>query len=162
MSEKLTNLEQLRMAAEKSKELSARVAAAAADAIEELSARAVTKEVLAGKQDKLTGIQGQIVGFDGEGNAVPQTLPSGGVTSFSGRTGAVTPKKGDYSVSDVTGGAHCVTSIYRVNFDGEGSRDNRWCWFGCGRKQHYRQRDRCQCGRENYHRQCGLLPCGRI
>ena len=71
MSDKLTSLEQLRMAAEKSKELSARVAAAAAEAVEELSARAVTKEVLAGKQDKLTGIQGQIVGFDGEGNAVP-------------------------------------------------------------------------------------------
>ena len=112
MSEKLTSLEQLRMAAEKSKELSAQVAAAAADAIEELSARAVTKEVLAGKQDKLTGVQGQIVGFDGEGNAVPQTLPSGGVTSFSGRTGAVTPKKGDYSVSDVTGAAPTASPVF--------------------------------------------------
>lgn len=59
------------------------------------------KAAFVGKQDKLTGIQGQIVGFDGEGNAVPQTLPSGGVTSFSGRTGAVTPQVGDYTAEMV-------------------------------------------------------------
>ena len=70
------------------------------------------KAAFVGKQDKLTGIQGQIVGFDGEGNAVPQTLPSGGVTSFSGRTGAVTPQKGDYSVSDVTGAAPTESPMF--------------------------------------------------
>ena len=44
MNEKLTSLAQLRMAAEKSKELSAQVAAAAAEALEELEANAVTME----------------------------------------------------------------------------------------------------------------------
>lgn len=32
------------------------------------------------KQDKLTGHQGQVVGFDAEGNAVAQAAPSGGIT----------------------------------------------------------------------------------
>lgn len=44
MSEKLTSLAQLRRTAERSKELSAQVAAAAAGAIEELTASAVTME----------------------------------------------------------------------------------------------------------------------
>ena len=44
MNEKLTSLAQLRMAAEKSKELSAQVAAAAAEALEELEAIAVTMD----------------------------------------------------------------------------------------------------------------------
>ena len=44
MNEKLTSLAQLRMAAEKSKELAAQVAAAAAEALEELEANAVTME----------------------------------------------------------------------------------------------------------------------
>lgn len=44
MSGKLTSLAQLRMTAEKSKELSAQVAAAAAGAIEELTASAVTMD----------------------------------------------------------------------------------------------------------------------
>lgn len=30
-----------------------------------------------GKQDKLTGTAGQVVGFDAEGNAIPQAVPSG-------------------------------------------------------------------------------------
>lgn len=53
------------------------------------------------KQDKLTGTQGQVVGFDEDGNAVPQAAPNTGVTSFKGRTGAVTPQSGDYTASDV-------------------------------------------------------------
>ena len=32
------------------------------------------------KQDKLTGTQGQVVGFDAEGNAVAQEAPQGGIT----------------------------------------------------------------------------------
>ena len=50
------------------------------------------------KQDKLTGTQGQVVGFDEDGNAVPQDA---GVTSFNGRTGAVTPQSGDYTAEMV-------------------------------------------------------------
>ena len=50
------------------------------------------------KQDKLTGTQGQVVGFDKDGNAVPQAA---GVTSFNGRTGAVTPQTGDYTAKMV-------------------------------------------------------------
>lgn len=53
------------------------------------------------KQDKLTGTQGQVVGFDEDGNAVPQAAPNTGVTSFNGRTGAVTPKSGDYTAEMV-------------------------------------------------------------
>lgn len=50
------------------------------------------------KQDKLTGTQGQVVGFDEDGNAVPQAA---GVTSFNGRTGAITPQAGDYTAEMV-------------------------------------------------------------
>lgn len=53
------------------------------------------------KQDKLTGTQGQVVGFDEDGNAVPQAAPNTGVTSFNGRTGAVTPQSGDYTAEMV-------------------------------------------------------------
>ena len=53
------------------------------------------------KQDKLTGTQGQVVGFDEAGNAVPQAAPNTGVTSFNGRTGAVTPQTGDYTADEV-------------------------------------------------------------
>lgn len=53
------------------------------------------------KQDKLTGTQGQVVGFDEDGNAVPQAAPNTGVTSFNGRTGAVTPQTGDYTAEMV-------------------------------------------------------------
>jgi hypothetical protein len=52
-----------------------------------------------GKQDKLTGTPGQVVGFDEEGNAVPQA--GGGVTTFNGRSGAVVPAKGDYTAKMV-------------------------------------------------------------
>ena len=53
------------------------------------------------KQDKLTGTQGQIVGFDSSGNAIAQAAPASGVTSFKGRTGAVTPANGDYTAEMV-------------------------------------------------------------
>lgn len=54
-----------------------------------------------GKQDKLTGVQGQIVGFDANGDAVPQAAPNVGVTSFNGRSGAVSPQSGDYTAAQV-------------------------------------------------------------
>ena len=57
MDEKLTSLAQLRMAAEKSKELSAQVAAAAAEALEELEANAVTMEQV---DAAISGAVGQI------------------------------------------------------------------------------------------------------
>lgn len=57
MGEKLTSLAQLRMAAEKSKELSAQVAAAAAEALEELEANAVTMDQV---DAAISGAVGQI------------------------------------------------------------------------------------------------------
>lgn len=57
MNEKLTSLAQLRMAAEKSKELSAQVAAAAAEALEELEANAVTMDQV---DAAISGAVGQI------------------------------------------------------------------------------------------------------
>ena len=53
------------------------------------------------KQDKLTGVQGQVVGFDDEGDAVAMPAPDTGVTTFNGRSGAVTPQEGDYSAEMV-------------------------------------------------------------
>lgn len=53
------------------------------------------------KQDKLTGTQGQVVGFDSQGNAVAQESTSSGVTSFEGRTGAITAQEGDYTAAMV-------------------------------------------------------------
>ena len=53
------------------------------------------------KQDKLTGTPGQMVGFDSQGNAVAQSPASSGVTSFEGRTGAVTAQQGDYTAAMV-------------------------------------------------------------
>lgn len=52
-----------------------------------------------GKQDKLKGTAGQVVGFDSEGNAIPQAV--GGVTTFNGRSGAVVPAEGDYTAEMV-------------------------------------------------------------
>lgn len=63
MNGKLTNLAHLRMAAQESKAFSAQVAAAAAEAIEELERK---------KQARLTGREDQVVGFDAAGNAVPR------------------------------------------------------------------------------------------
>lgn len=46
----------------------------------QILADAATKTELATKQDKLTGSQGQVVGFDAEGNAVAQEAPQTGLT----------------------------------------------------------------------------------
>lgn len=54
-----------------------------------------------GKQDKLTGAQGQVVGFDDDGDAVAMPAPDTGVTTFNGRTGTVMPQAGDYDAADV-------------------------------------------------------------
>ncbi len=62
MNEKLTSLGQLRMAAERSVQMYAQL-----------------EEAMSGKQDKLTGTQGQVVGFDESGDAVAQdAAPSAG------------------------------------------------------------------------------------
>lgn len=63
--------------------------------------QAAIDEIDSEKQDKLTGAQGQVVGFDAEGNAVAQAAPDTGVTSFKGRKGAVTPQNGDYTADMV-------------------------------------------------------------
>lgn len=58
-------------------------------------------QALAGKQDKLTGTQGQVVGFDASGAAVAQAAPSGGdrnwygVCSTASSTAAKTVNVGD-------------------------------------------------------------------
>lgn len=54
-----------------------------------------------GKQDKLTGLQGQVVGFDDDGDAIAIPAPATGVTTFNERTGAVVPKAGDYTAEMV-------------------------------------------------------------
>ena len=85
------------------------------------------EEVWDAKQSKLTGSPGQVVGFDDEGDAIATPAPSGlpdggttgqiltqgadgpewadapdtGVTTFNGRTGAVTPQNGDYTAAMV-------------------------------------------------------------
>ena len=62
---------------------------------------AYADEAAAARQAKLTGAAGQVVGFDADGNAVAQAAPDTGVTSFNGRTGAVTPQAGDYTAEQV-------------------------------------------------------------
>ncbi len=72
------------------------------------------------KQDKLSGTQGQIVGFDTNGNAIAQAAPATGVTSFNGRSGSVSPSSGDYTVAMVNGAeatANRVTSITSSSTD---------------------------------------------
>ena len=64
MKTDLTNLAQLQLAALAAQGLTAEVAAAAADAIEELER---------GKQNRLTGSVGQVIGFDAKGNPVAQS-----------------------------------------------------------------------------------------
>lgn len=54
---------------------------------------------LSQKQDTITGQQGQVVGFDAEGNAIAQAAPDTGVTSFNGRKGEVSPGADDYSAN---------------------------------------------------------------
>ena len=100
------------------------------------------------KQDKLTGTAGQVVGFNASGNAqaqeAPDPLPSGGtegqiltlgadgaewadapatgVTSFKGRTGAVTPQEGDYTAAQV--GAAKPGNVFTVTLTAAGWSDN--------------------------------------
>lgn len=52
---------------------------------------------LSEKQDTITGQQGQVVGFDAEGNPIAQAAPDTGVISFNGRKGEVSPGADDYS-----------------------------------------------------------------
>jgi len=56
---------------------------------------------LEAKQNRLTGTQGQVVGFNADGEAVPQSATDAGVTAFHGRTGAVQPMSGDYTAEMV-------------------------------------------------------------
>lgn len=53
------------------------------------------------KQDKVTGLPGQIAGFDDEGNMEAQNPPDTGVITFNDRTGAVVPQAGDYTAEMV-------------------------------------------------------------
>lgn len=69
MDENLIKLKHLRQAATAANGRISEVASTAAEAIE---------EVAAAKQDKLSGLPGQVVGFDSNGNAIPQDAPSGG------------------------------------------------------------------------------------
>lgn len=66
-------------------------------------------ELKSEKQDSITGTQGQIVGFDENGKPVAQNAPATGVTTFNGRTGAVTPENGDYTADMV--GARASTWV---------------------------------------------------
>lgn len=52
------------------------------------------------KQDKLIGQSGQMVGFDSNGEATAQDLPTG-VKSFNGREDNVVPQSGDYTADMV-------------------------------------------------------------
>lgn len=76
---------------------------------------AATPADVAAKQDKLVGEQGQIVGFNASGEAVAQDAPSGGVTSFNGRTGAVVSRAGDYVVEQVTGAAPTYSPVFETS-----------------------------------------------
>lgn len=62
---------------------------------------AKVKTGLSAKQDALLGQPGQVVGFGADGKPEAQDPPDTGVTSFKGRTGAVTPQAGDYSAQQV-------------------------------------------------------------
>lgn len=55
-----------------------------------------------GKQDKLTGQSGQVVGFDAEGNAIPQTPPETGDVKADGSV----PMTGDLNM-----GGHKITNL---------------------------------------------------
>jgi len=81
---------------------------------------------LSGKQPKITGTMGQIVGFDSDGNPIPQAPPDTGVTSFNGRSGAVTPQTGDYTPSQVGAApASHVHSTATSAADGFISKDDK-------------------------------------
>ena len=48
--------------------------------------RAKFEKALSGKQDKLTGAPGQVVGFDAEGNAIAKTAEQAGFLPITGGT----------------------------------------------------------------------------
>ena len=77
----------------------ARAAQKAASTAEGKAAEAA--ETAATKQDALLGQPGQVVVFNADGKPEAQDPPDTGVTSFKGRTGAVTPQAGDYSAQQV-------------------------------------------------------------
>ena len=100
-----------------------------------------------GKQDKLTGVQGQVVGFDDEGDAIAMPAPDTGVTTFNGRTGAVLPVSGDYTADMVgarpgswlpttqeinavptsrTINGHALDANITLSADDVGARPNTW------------------------------------
>lgn len=58
-------------------------------------------DLFSAKQNKITGSQGQLVGFDESGAPIAQAAPDVGVTTFNDRTGAVTPQTGDYTAEMV-------------------------------------------------------------
>ena len=86
-----------------------------------------------GKQDKLTGTQGQVVGFDSDGDAVAMPAPDTGVTTFNNRTGAVTPQAGDYT-ADMVGAVPTSRTVNgqalsaNITLDAEdvGARPESW------------------------------------
>lgn len=65
------------------------------------NAQAAIDELAVEKQDKISGNEGQVVGFDSTGNMIAQDAPETGVTSFNGRSGAVNPQQGDYTADMV-------------------------------------------------------------
>ena len=66
---------------------------------------AAQKTAWSGKQDKLSGTSGQVVGFDADGNAVAQAAPSGGITAVQYSltlTSAGWAADGSYNAQTVT------------------------------------------------------------
>ena len=79
---------------------------------------------ISGKQDKLTGTPGQVVGFDSNGNAAAQAAVDPGVTTFHGRTGAVVPQDGDYTAAQVGAAPEVHTHRYAGSSEAGGSADS--------------------------------------
>ena len=79
---------------------------------------------ISGKQDKLTGTPGQVVGFDSDGNAAAQAAVDPGVTTFHGRTGAVVPQDGDYTAAQVGAAPEVHTHRYAGSSEAGGSADS--------------------------------------
>lgn len=75
------------------------------------------------KQDKLTGNDGQLVGFDAQGNAIAVDAPETGVTEFNGRKGVVLPEVGDYTADMI--GADPVGSAAQALVDANTYTDEK-------------------------------------
>ena len=65
------------------------------------------------KQDKLTGTQGQVVGFDSSGNAIAQELKDGTITSVTA-TATAAGWSGDIPVQTINVAGMTATSIALV------------------------------------------------